>query len=191
MKDQRRSFLLPPPEETLPAALGFLRQARFRLAEDYMVKIARSVELLDDARVWARPNEASNSIGNLILHLAGNLRQWVVAGVGGALDVRVRDLEFAAREVMTRDELLALLSGTVEEATGVLEGLEAEIRAAESDAPLARLVEPQGYSQTILDAVFHAVEHFSYHTGQIVLLAKWHAGASVRFYDDGELAEKG
>ena len=93
MKESRRSFLLPPPERPLPAGIAFLRQARFRLREDDRVKIGGALAALSDEQVWWRPNEASNSAGNLLLHLAGNMRQWVVAGVGGEPDRRDRPRE--------------------------------------------------------------------------------------------------
>src|SRR3954471_4435857 len=86
----RRSFLLEPPSSPLPSGRAFLRQARFRLHDDYPVKITRAVAEVTDEQIWWRPNSDSNSIGNLILHLCGNARQWIVAGVGGAPDNRER-----------------------------------------------------------------------------------------------------
>jgi uncharacterized damage-inducible protein DinB len=188
MKESRRSFLLPPPEEGLSAGLAFLRQARFRLREDYRVKIGGALAALSDEQVWWRPNEASNSAGNLLLHLAGNVRQWVVAGVGGEPDRRDRPREFAERAPLGRAELLARLDAALSDADAALARLEEEVAEAASDSPLQRVLLIQGFPQTALDAVFHAVEHFSYHTGQIVCLAKWHAAGRVRFYDDRELA---
>ena len=186
----KRSFLLEPPVAPLLAGLAFLRQVRFRLREDYFIKISVALAELPELnaeQVWWRPNEASNSIGNLILHLAGNARQWIIAGVGGATDMRQRASEFAEREGIGKDELLALLTETLEQVDAMLAGLEDELTAAQSDAPLQRECVPQGYAQTVQDAVFHVVEHFSYHTGQIILLAKWHAAERIRLYDDRQL----
>lgn len=183
----KRSFLLEPPITPLPAGLAFLRQARFRLREDYLVKINAALAELPDEKLWWRPNKASNSIGNLMLHLAGNARQWMIAGVGGAADVRQRAAEFAERDQGSKTELMALLTETLEDVDAVLAGVERELVAVESDAPLQRECVPQGYAQTVLDAVFHVVEHFSYHTGQIILLAKWHAADRIRLYDDRRL----
>ncbi|MEO6726972.1 MAG: DinB family protein [Blastocatellia bacterium] len=187
------SFSLEPLVAPLPAGLAFLRQARFRLREDYFVKInAALAELselpeLNNEQIWWRPNEASNSIGNLILHLAGNMRQWMIAGVGGAVDIRQRAAEFAERDGISTPELMALLAETLQEVDAVLAGLERELTAMQSDAPLQRECVPQGYAQTVLDAVFHVVEHFSYHTGQIILLAKCQAAGRIRLYDDQRL----
>lgn len=187
MKDAKRSFLLLPPDEPVSAASAFLRHARFRLREDYLVKINAALAELSDEQIWWRPNEASNSIGNLILHLAGNIRQWMIAGVGGAVDTRNRTHEFAARDQISKAELLRLLAGTLEESDAVLAKLESETVAEKSDAPLQRECVPQGFTQTVLDAIFHVVEHFSYHTGQIVFIAKLQVGGRIQFYDDHQL----
>lgn len=187
MKNQRRSFLLEPPEQVLSAALAFLRHTRFRLREDYLVKIAAALSELTDEQVWWRPNEASNSAGNLILHLSGNVRQWIIAGVGGQPNLRDRASEFAERRQIGRDALLELLTATLNEVDAALAKLEDDVVAAQSDAPLQRECMPQGFAQTVLDAVFHVVEHFSYHTGQIVFIAKWKAADQVRLYDDQQL----
>lgn len=187
MKNQRRSFLLEPPEQVLSAALAFLRHTRFRLREDYLVKIAAALSELTDEQVWWRPNEASNSAGNLILHLSGNVRQWIIAGVGGQPNLRDRASEFAERRQIGRDALLELLTATLDEVDAALAKLEDDVVAAQSDAPLQRECMPQGFAQTVLDAVFHVVEHFSYHTGQIVFIAKWKAADQVRLYDDQQL----
>jgi len=171
----------------MPAAILFLRHARFRLLEDYFVKINLALEALDDEQVWRRANESSNSIGNLLLHLSGNVRQWIVSGVGGAEDARDRASEFAARGSVGKGELIELLKATLDEAVEVLSRVENECAASGSDAPLQRMCKPQAYDVTVLDAVFHVVEHFSYHTGQIIFAAKWLAEGRVSFYDDRRL----
>lgn len=187
MADQRKAFLLEPPESPLPPALMFLRHARFRLLEDYFVKIAAAIEMLDDEQIWRRPNESSNSIGNLLLHMSGNVRQWIISGVGGVEDIRDRASEFAARGSATRGELMESVRATLNEADAVMAGIEDKCAAANSDEPLQRICMPQSYEVTVLDAIFHVVEHFSYHTGQIVFAAKWLAEGQVSFYDDRRL----
>jgi uncharacterized damage-inducible protein DinB len=182
-----RSFLLEPPASPLPAGRGFLRHARFRLRDDYLLKITTALMELTDEQIWWRPNDSSNSVGNLILHLCGNARQWIIAGVGGAADTRDRAKEFAQRERIGRVELIGLLEHTLGDVDVRLGDLERALIAEGSDAPLQRACVPQGFDQTVLDAVFHVVEHFSYHTGQIIVLAKWHAGERVRLYDDVRL----
>ena len=190
MKEPRRAFLLEVPSEPLPAGIAFVRHSRFRMREDFLVKIGRAIEGLSDEQVWARLNEESNSIGNLMLHVAGNMRQWLVSGVGGAPDARVRAAEFAARGSISGPELFALLSGTIEETDAVLAGLIAELERTGTDAALQRIIAPQGYDQTVLDAVYHVVEHFGQHTGQIMMLAKWLKGRGLGFYDTRALETK-
>jgi len=77
---------------------AFLTQSREYLTEHYLPKILAAVDQLSDEDLWWRPNAVSNSVGNLMLHLSGNVRQWIVSGLGGAPDDRVRQLEFDASE---------------------------------------------------------------------------------------------
>ena len=154
---------------------AFLEEARRHLAEDYLPKIERCLERLTDEQVWRRAGEHSNSVGNLLLHLEGNLRQWVVCGAGGREDLRERDREFAERRAVPRGELLANLRAAVAEAGDVLARLD--------PAALLEGRRVQGLDVTLLAAVFHAVEHFSMHAGQIILLTKLHTGGDLAFYD--------
>src|SRR5262245_65336722 len=187
MAVKQRSFLLEPTENTTPSGLLFLRHARLRLFVYYFVKIPAAIDALDDEQVWRRPNESSNSIGNLLLHLSGNVRQWIISGVGGAEDRRDRASEFAARGPVSKGELIELVRTTLDQADAVLAGIEGECAAANSDEPLQRVCKPQSYETSVFDAIFHVVEHFSYHTGQIIFAAKWLAEGRVSFYDDRRL----
>jgi len=129
---------------------------------------------LNDEQIWARGSENANAIGNLVLHLCGNVRQWIVSGVGGAPDLRQRDQEFAARGGIAVSELVERVRGTVDEAAAVLERVTAE-----------RLMEPlviQGYHATGMAAIYHVVEHFSGHTGQIIFATKMLTGEDLGFY---------
>jgi uncharacterized damage-inducible protein DinB len=156
----------------------FLDESRRYFLADYFPKIERCVERLTDAQVWWRANEESNSVGNLLLHLEGNARQWIVCGVGGASDKRDRDREFDERERLPRERLLSALRATLEEVDGVLARLD----------PTALLESRniQGLDVTVLAAVFHVVEHFSMHTGQIILLTKQFASGDLAFYEFDE-----
>lgn len=154
---------------------SFIAGARAYFAEDYLPKIERCLELLTDEQIWWRANPQSNSIGNLLLHLSGNVRQWIVCGLGGAPDERDRDSEFAQREVVPRDELITRLKQTLSEADAALAKFDAR-----------KLLERhliQGCDVTALSAIFHVVEHFSMHAGQIFLLTKVLAKKELAFYD--------
>ncbi|HEV8358571.1 MAG TPA: DinB family protein [Gemmatimonadales bacterium] len=153
---------------------AFLSQSREYLTAHYLPKIRAAVERLGEEDLWWRPNEASNSIGNLMLHLAGNIRQWIVSGVGGAPERRDRAAEFARREPLGRDDLLALLTEAVLEAEAVI------ARTDPDDLNERRAV--QGRTVTALQAIYHAVEHFGMHTGQILYIAKLRAARDLGFY---------
>lgn len=152
----------------------FITCARQFLVDDYLPKIERCLERLSDQQIWWRPNEESNSIGNLVLHLCGNARQWIVSGVGGEVDNRHRDAEFAQREAIGRDELLSLLRETLADVTAVLERLDPAALVA------SRTI--QGSGVDVLEAIFHVTEHFSMHTGQIIWLTKLLTASDLRFY---------
>ena len=154
---------------------SFIACARAYFTDDYLPKIERSLELLTDEQIWWRANPQSNSIGNLLLHLSGNVRQWIVCSLGGAPDERDRDSEFAESHMIPRDELLARLKQTLSEADAALAKFDAD-----------KLLERhliQGCDVTALAAIFHVVEHFSMHTGQIIMIAKMFAEVDLGFYD--------
>ena len=129
---------------------------------------------LNEEQVWARGGENENAIGNLVLHLCGNVRQWIVAGVGGRPDVRERDAEFAARGAPGIPELSQRLRTTVADAVAVFDAVTPE--------RLAEHVAIQQYDVGVLEAIYHVVEHFSMHTGQIVFATKMLTGADLGFY---------
>lgn len=160
------------PERQVAGA--FLDESRRRLRAEYMPKLRRAVSMLAPADLWWRPNPHSNAIGNLLLHLQGNLRQWILCGVGGRADRRDRDAEFAARRRTTGRMLVDRLARTVREADAVLAGLTVEQLLA------TRVI--QGYRVTGLRAVYHVVEHFSGHTGQVLYIAKLRRDVDLGFY---------
>jgi len=129
--------------------------------------------MLPEKEIWWRPNRASNSAGNLVLHLSGNVRQWIVSGLGDAPDHRDRDLEFSERGPIPRRALVALIRETVQEACSVLAGL--------SEDSLKRIYAIQGFRVSGLYAVTQVVTHFAYHTGQIIFVTKLKLGKDLRF----------
>ena len=153
----------------------FIARSRYHLSQDFMPKIERCLELLKDEQIWWRANPQSNSIGNLILHLSGNVHQWIVSGLGGAADSRDRDAEFAQREVISRQELITKLKQTLGDADAALAKFDVE--------KLLDRQSIQGYDVSPLEAILHVVEHFSMHTGQIVLLTKQLTARDMHFHD--------
>ena len=156
-------------------AQAFVAQSRSILMTASLPRIERCLEKLSDDEIWWRPNEGSNSIGNLLLHLSGNVRQWIVGGVGGRPDTRVRQEEFDERRKWPRAELLKRLKETLAEADAAL--------AAFEPSQLLESRHIQGNDVTALEAIYHVVEHFSMHTGQIILLTKALKSGDLRFYD--------
>jgi uncharacterized damage-inducible protein DinB len=151
---------------------AFLQQSSNLLVSEYLPKIEACLERLDDDDVWWRPNDASNSIGNLLLHLRGNVTQWILAGVGGQQRERNRPREFDERTHIPATELLERLRGVVNEADEV-------IRSQDASSLLSpRTI--QGYDVTVLEAIYHVVEHFGMHTGQIILIAKARTGTDLK-----------
>jgi uncharacterized damage-inducible protein DinB len=133
------------------------------------------VEKLTDEPMWWRPNPESNGIGNLLLHICGNARQWIVCALGAETDQRRRQSEFDERRVIPRDELLALLKTTVADVDNVLASFDP-----------SRLLDNhpiQGTESSALSAIFHVTEHISSHAGQIVLLTKQLTALDMHFYD--------
>jgi uncharacterized damage-inducible protein DinB len=153
----------------------FLDACRDYLLDQYLPRIALACQPLTDADIWWRPVQGSNSIGNLILHIEGNARQWLVGGVGQRANQRDRDSEFAATAGRSRDELLAQLTASFLEIDRVL----ALVTVSQLNEP--RVI--QGEATTVFDAMLHVVEHVSMHTGQIIQLAKWRAPGAVKLYD--------
>lgn len=137
-------------QPTTPAL--FLDFSRNKLMTQYWPRLKSCVESLSDEQVWWRPNSASNSIGNLMLHLSGNLRQWIVDAFDRREDRRDRPAEFAAQGSVSRAELIEKLGATVHEAEQVL------LRLTEAD--LVASYEIQGYRVHGLDAVYQVIEHF-------------------------------
>lgn len=152
--------------------LALLTDARFLLRANYLPKLERCLDTLDEDDVWWRPNDASNSIGNLMLHLDGSTRAWVLRVAGGRQVVRDRDAEFSDRGPIAKAALLARLRATLAEVDEVLSALTEQTLLERRDSPQGEV--------TVLWAVLHAVEHFAMHTGQIIVLTKLRTGAALR-----------
>ena len=159
----------------LTPADSFISQSRKLLLNEYWPKICRCLQALPEEDLWWRPNPVSNSVGNLLLHLAGNIRQWIVSGVGQQADTRERQKEFDASSGLDSTVLLKHLHESLLNVDEVL----ARITVAELTEP--RVV--QGIHVSVGEAIYHVVEHFSTHVGQIIYITKMRSGADMRFYE--------
>ena len=126
---------------------------------------------LTDAQIWERHGAHENSVGNLVLHLCGNMRQWLIGGVGGAPDVRRRDEEFSTEGGLDGEELMGRFSVTVAEALKIIAAVSAE--------RLVEIVHPQGRTVSVLEAIYQVVGHVQQHVGQIILLTKQMTGTDL------------
>lgn len=146
-----------------------------RYLNAYVDKLERSLAGVDNAEVWRRPNEASNSIGNLLLHLAGSTRFWIVGVVGETDTGRTRQEEFDAVTGGSASELLRHLRSAVDDADAIL------ARVTADELLATRLAGDEAV--TVLEAAYHAVEHFSMHTGQVIQLVKLQSAVDLHLTD--------
>ncbi|PCJ97205.1 MAG: hypothetical protein COA50_06080 [Flavobacteriaceae bacterium] len=159
----------------------FKQNAILRLDQSTRM-ITISLSKIGEDAVWKRPNEHSNSIGNLILHLCGNITQYAIASLGEKEDVRNRDAEFAAKEGYSKEELLKMLNNVVDVAKKTIN------EASEEQLTTKRNV--QAYEFSGIGVVIHVVEHYSYHTGQIAFWVKLLLDQDLGFYDGVDLNEQ-
>lgn len=151
----------------------FVRYSVEKLRQ-YLSRIEDCLSRLTPEQVWLRNAESENSVGNLVLHLTGNVTQWIGFGVAGLPDNRHRDAEFAARGGVSSSELIDALRQAVDNAVAVVGVLSA--------ADLAQVTTVQKYTLTKLEAIYHVIEHFSGHTGQILFATKLFTGQDLGYY---------
>ncbi len=151
---------------------AYVELVRARL-KDRARRIMHCVDQLDDSQVWWRPTESMNSIANGLLHLGGNIRQWIISGVGGAADVRDRPAEFSEREPIPKAELVRGFLAVIDEADAVLAALDP-----------ARLLEPrriQGSEETVLSAIWKPIEHLAGHAQEVIYITRLQIGDRYQF----------
>ena len=151
----------------------FLTANRQTLAR-WHERIQKCLDRLTPDQIWWRPGDQANAVGNLVLHLCGNVRQWIIAGAGGVPDTRDRDSEFNQRDPLPTAELRSKLAAAVAEADLVL------ARLGEADLLEQRHI--QVYDVTVLQAVHDSVQHFALHAGQILYVTKMVTGQDLGFY---------
>ncbi len=165
-----------------PVAREFVQQALFHF-EANTSRVETCLAQLSQAQVWQRPNAASNSIGNLVLHLCGNIGQYILASLAQQPDTREREAEFAAQGGYHKAELLAHLQDTSQQAVAVMR------QATEEELLRVRTV--QGFEMSGIGVILHAVEHYSYHVGQIAFWTKALLDRDLGFYAGLDLDQTG
>ena len=159
----------------------FLDQSILRLNEN-TPRIEKYFSLLSENEVWQRPNKSSNSIGNLVVHLCGNITQYIISSLGESKDTRNRDLEFSIDGEFTKAQLLQTLQKTVNKAIGIIKHLDS--------SKLLKIHSVQGFELSGIGIIIHVVEHYSYHTGQISFYTKHLKDKDLGYYAGHELNKK-
>lgn len=154
-----------------------------RVYEEGVERIKKTLNMLSSEEVWYAPNQASNSVGVLCLHLCGNVTQWIGTGIGRAPDIRTRDKEFAPEVRPSKEELIAKL-----EALKPI--TDQAFSTVVNDAQLSDRRSVQGYDESVLAIIVHVIEHFSYHVGQIAIITKHLKGQDLGFYAGQDLNAK-
>lgn len=169
-------------ETAVRLAAAYVAECRDQLNAK-LEKIHHCAGQLTDEQIWWRPHASANAVGNVILHLCGNIRQWILHGIGGAPDVRHRPEEFSQRDPIPKDILLQQLEETLEEAFAVLSAVEAE--------DLLRPRRIQGFQVSGLAAIFDSVGHFVGHTQEIIYITRLQLGDAYQFHWQPATKEEG
>jgi uncharacterized damage-inducible protein DinB len=162
--------------------IQIIAQFRERVFCESVPRLKKCLAELSDEEIWSRPNENSNAIGNLVLHLCGNARQWILSGLGGMPDKRERQKEFDQRTIIPKADLLKLLDDLVVELDSLLD----KITAIE----LLRVRPVQIYQETGVSILIHVIEHFSYHVGQMTYAVKYMKNKQMGYYGGQNLSGK-
>ncbi len=158
---------------------ALIDEVKRRIIGESLPRIRQCLGQLSTDEIWHRPNENVVSVGNLVLHLQGNLRQWVLSGLGGQPDHRQRDQEFDRTDPLPTVELLRPLDALMAEVAAVLDRL--------TPADLLATYRVQGYDETGVAILMHVTEHFSYHTGQITYFVKTRKNVDLQYYGGHDL----
>lgn len=160
-----------------------VQQFEQRIYTESYSRIFKCLSLLDDEMLWKKFSPQVPSVGNLILHLCGNARQWILSGLGDQADNRLRDKEFEVHQNIKKTDLIFLM-----------ENLRVNLNQCLREMPesrLAQIHQIQGFRESGFSVIIHVIEHFSYHTGQITTLTKLHTGVETGFYSQHNLNQKG
>ena len=150
-----------------------------RMLEEGCHRIKQCCESLTKNELWHQANENTNSIANLIMHLRGNVRQYIISGIGIEKDIRERDLEFDNNNRKDIDRIINDLIDTVRRSSEVINNLSLD--------QLTEKRKVQGFDETVLSIIIHVIEHFSYHVGQITYITKATKNIDTGYYSGLDL----
>ena len=162
-------------------AKEFIEQSIYRITENTQ-RIIKCLQEINEMETWQSPHESSNSVGNLLLHLCGNIRQYAISALGENEDTRERDKEFSAKSGHTKSELLNGLANTITEAVDIIKNSD--------ENRLMKMYSVQGFNLSGIGIIIHVTEHYSYHTGQIAFWTKQIRNKDLGFYANVDLNVK-
>lgn len=160
-----------------------IAEIRRRLITESVARLEQCLSLLTDEEIWHRPNRETVSIGNLVLHLCGNVRQWILSGLGGEPDIRTRQAEFDEPGPIPREVLVGMINEVASSASKVLDTVTPDT--------LMRVYNVQGFEESGSAILIHVTEHFSYHVGQVTYAVKCRKAIDLGFYDGVDLSRTG
>jgi len=155
------------------------KQSCIKYIEMNPERISKCLSKLTEDQVWAKPNESVNSIGNLILHVQGNMTQYILSGLGGLPDIRIRDEEFTSYKTHSKEELINSFNETIKKVVNTILNLQ--------PTSLLEEYQIQGFTLIGMEVIIHVTEHLSYHVGQIALMTKLTTNSQVGFYENLDL----
>jgi uncharacterized damage-inducible protein DinB len=155
---------------------NLIAETKRRIIGESIPRIKKCLNVLSEQEIWFKPNDHSNSVGNLVLHLCGNVTQWIGSGLGKMPDNRLRDLEFSEKGPMPSTKLIEALDRLIPLIENTLDNL--------TEEDFLQLHKVQVYQETGVNILVHVVEHFSYHTGQIAFFTKWRKNMDMNFYPE-------
>ncbi len=155
------------------------KEIRLRMIEESIPRITQCLQVLNEDEIWSRSNTNTNPMGNLVLHLCGNVRQYLISSIGGQPDNRDRDSEFSLASRVSKETLIAELSKLQTEIEHVVSKI--------STQELLHTRSVQGFQMNGIQIIIHVIEHFSYHTGQIAFFTKQLKDVDLKFYGDLDL----
>ena len=159
----------------------FIEQSVYRIKQN-TPKIISCINELNEGEIWKRPNTVTNSVANLVIHLCGNIQQYIISSLGETKDTRERDLEFSVNGVFTKAGLIDKLNTIVDQAIAIIEIMDTEM--------LVKKRSVQGFNSSGIGNIIQVAEHYSYHTGQIVLFTKLLRNKDLEFYAGIDLNKK-
>ena len=158
----------------------FKSHSVFRLKEGFRM-VVQAMDFIDENQLWQLPTENGMSLENQILHSCGNMRQYIISSLGNQMDLRKRDLEFKTRSKLKKNELIKRLEETINASILIINKT--------SEKEYLKIRKVQAFSYSGVGVVLHAVEHFSYHVGQIAFWVKFLTQKDLGFYKGIDLTK--